>query len=182
MKGVVFVALSEMIQETNGHRVWNDFVSESKVESQGVYTSTEIYDDKEAGQLLNVISKKLDKTPNTILYIFGRYLIKYFHRKYPAFFNHDEFVNFMSSVGSVIHVEIVKISPQCSPPLIEVKNIGENHFFVHYSSKRKLCSLGHGLMAGAANIYQVNAEITHLSCMNDGNNHCVFEVKYKREM
>lgn len=47
MKGAVFVALSEMMQENYGHRFWNEVIEKSKLESQGVYTSAETYKDEE---------------------------------------------------------------------------------------------------------------------------------------
>lgn len=57
MKGVVFVALSEMIQNNYGHRTWNDIVDQSNLESKGEYTTTETYNDEEALALLKVISQ-----------------------------------------------------------------------------------------------------------------------------
>ena len=179
MKGVVFVALSEMIQEMYGHRAWNDFIKESKVESEGVYTSTEIYDDKESKQLLSVISAALGKKESDILYIFGLYLIKYFQTKYPESFRHDRFVDFMSSIGTTVHVEIEKLSPNCTPPLIKVLDVESNKFTVYYFSKRKLCRLAHGLMSGAAKIYKADVEINHISCRQEGDDQCLFEIKYK---
>lgn len=116
MKGVVFLALSEMIQGMYRHKVWNEFLDESKVPSGGIYTSTEIYDDNEADLLLNLISEKLKKKKTDILFVFGLFLIKYFKRKYPQKFKHEYFVDFMSSVGDIVHVEIEKINPSCTPP------------------------------------------------------------------
>ncbi len=179
MKGIIFVALSEMIQEMYGHKTWNEFLSDSNAPSKGIYTSTEIYEDKEATELLTVISRKLEKSPNDILYIFGIFLIRYFHKKYPSFFQDLSFVGFLESVDGRIHVEMQKLSPGSTPPLVKVISTDEKNIQIHYRSKRKLCSLAHGLLRGASKIYQVEINITHTLCMHKGNDYCEFQCTYK---
>nr|BDT27436.1 heme NO-binding domain-containing protein [Bacteriovorax sp. HI3] len=181
MKGVVFIALSSMIQQLYGHRVWNEFLDESGVESQGIYTSTEIYDDKESQLLLDTISRKLGKEQGEILHAFGTYLIKYFYRLYPQLFDHVNFLSFMRSIDSNVHPEIEKISPRLIPPVVQVVSSNENGFSIKYSSKRKLCHLAHGLIAGAAKIYKEDVVIRHISCMREGRDCCMFEVLYRRK-
>ncbi|MBY0415609.1 MAG: heme NO-binding domain-containing protein [Bdellovibrionales bacterium] len=179
MKGIIFVALSEMIQEMYGHKAWNKFLSESKVTSKGVYTASEIYDDKEATDLLGTISKELDKSPKDILYIFGIYLIKFLNRKYPKYFNENTFLEFIDSIDKIIHVEILKIYPDITPPHVILVSSNQSNFIIHYSSKRKLCSLAHGLIKGASKIYKVDIEITHTNCMLKGNDCCEFHCTFK---
>lgn len=181
MKGIIFVALSEMIQKMYGHKVWNNFLSDSQVGSQGIYTAAENYDDKEADLLLNSISKGLGKNKNDILYIFGLYLIKYYKRKYPASFAPKNFIDFMLSIDKVVHVEIGRISPNSTPPKLKILDIEKDKFIMHYFSKRKLCHLAQGLTCGAARIYGVDIECKHLECMHDGKDHCVFEVTYRKD-
>lgn len=179
MKGVVFVALSEMIQNNYGYRTWNEIIDQSNLESEGVYTTTESYNDEEAVKLLQVISQKLNKRSSDVLKLFGLYLIKFFNRRYPQFFESKNLTDFLLSIESIIHVEIKKISPGCAPPNIKAKVIDDETLVVYYSSSRKLCSLAIGLIKGSSKIFGEKIDIEHGICMHDGNDHCELIVRKK---
>ncbi|MDO9181264.1 MAG: heme NO-binding domain-containing protein [Bacteriovorax sp.] len=179
MKGVVFVALAEMIQGKYGHRTWNEIIEKSQVESAGVYTAAETYKDEEALQLLAVISEKLSARSDEVLSIFGIFLIKYFKKKYPQFFETNNFPDFLCSIDNIVHVEIKKLAPDSIPPKVLATIIDSNHITVVYFSKRKLCYLAKGLIKGASHIYGVNAEVEQTKCMHNGHEHCEFLIKIK---
>jgi predicted hydrocarbon binding protein len=180
MKGIVFVALSEMVQEKFGHGFWNETISKANLPSEGIYTSAENYDDSEALSLLTVISSKLSKAPDEILKIFGIHLINSFHLRYPKFFNGNTYLSFLKSVDLVIHVELKKIYPETNLPKIFVTNEStEENIVVYYYSKRKMCSLAHGLMKGAAGIFNKQVRIVHEKCVLKGDEDCIFHITTK---
>jgi predicted hydrocarbon binding protein len=169
-----------MIQEKYGHHTWNEILASSKVESHGVYTAAETYKDEEATKLLEVICIRLKAKSDDVLNIFGIYLIKYFHKKYPHFFNGKDFPNFLCSVDSIVHAEIRKLSPDSTPPRIQTQILSPTSLSVVYISNRKLCALAKGLLKGASQIYGINVEIDHTKCVNDGHQNCEFIVKTKQ--
>lgn len=179
MKGIVFVALADMIQEKYGHRTWNEIIAGSKVESQGVYTTAETYKDEEATKILDTICKKLNADSEEVLNKFGIYLIKYFQKRYPYFFEDKSYEEFMKSVDAIIHQEIKKLSPNAHPPKIHFVSLSNNKFKLHYSSKRRLCALARGLTLGAADIYGSEITIEHTNCMHNGNKDCEFTITLK---
>lgn len=172
MKGVVFVALGEMIQDKFGHRIWNEIIVESNLESEGIYTTAESYKDEEAIKLLNTISYKLKKKKSDVLKLFGIFLIKYFQNKMPHFFLNKNFDSFLDSIGSVVHLEIKKLSPENTPPQINTLRIDNKTTHVFYKSNRKLCALAIGLIKGASHIFNENIEVGHLKCMHEGHEEC----------
>lgn len=179
MKGVVFVALGEMIQDKFGHRLWNEIIDDSRVESGGVYTTAENYKDEEALALLETISAKLKKEKADILKLFGIFLIKYFEKKTPHFFENKSFDSFLDSIDTVVHIEIKKLSPENIPPQIIAEKINNKSTRVFYKSKRKLCSLAIGLIKGASHIYGENIEVDHVHCMHNGFDRCEFLITKK---
>jgi predicted hydrocarbon binding protein len=179
MKGVVFVALAEMIQNKYGHQFWNNVVSKSELESEGVYTAAATYKDEEANKLLASIASKLDKKSNDVLKIFGIYLAGYFNKKYPQFFSSDGFFDFLASVDNIVHVEIKKLSPDSTPPKIQTIKLSEKEMTLLYFSKRKLCPLAIGLIKGSSHIYGINVDVEHTKCMHDGHEFCEFFITIK---
>lgn len=180
MKGVVFVALAEMMQNNYGHRTWNDILEKSQLESQGIYTVAETYKDEEAIKLLQVISVKLNKSSDDVLKLFGFFLFFYFSKHYPHFFHAKKFSDFLLSVDEIIHTEIKKISPSSNPPQIKATIINDHNINVSYSSNRKLCSLAIGLIKGAAKMYGHSVVVEHLQCMHDGHQKCELLLKIDR--
>lgn len=180
MKGIVFVALAEMVQERYGFKAWNDLIESSNLESNGIYTNSMSYDDKEALILLEKISTKLNKSQSDVLKIFGIFLMKYFIKRYPQYFQTDDFISFMMLVEGKIHADLKIVSTESRPPLIKCKVIEEKKVIsVIYKSDRKMCSLAIGLIKGASHHFLENIEIEHLKCMHDGHDECELLVRIK---
>lgn len=177
MKGVIFVALGELIQSKFGIEEWDNAIENSNLQSEGIYTAGKFYDDSEIVSILTYLSKRLNKNPKKLLYIFGIYLIKFFYLKYPSYFKTARFETFLSEIDRIIHTEILKIYPELAPPRII---FDEKTNIVIYKSKRKLCFLAMGLIKGASTIYNTNIYISHGNkCLNNGDDYCEIIIKKK---
>ena len=180
MKGVVFVALADMMQEKYGHHFWNNVINESNLESKGIFTSAANYNDQEAIKLLSIISNKIGKPTDVVLKIFGIYLLKFFSTRYPQFFENKNLLSFYTSLDNIVHVEIKKLAPEVTPPQVLVKEIiSNNEYILTYRSPRKLCPLAIGLIKGASHYYRENIEIEHTICMNAGHDSCEYLIRVK---
>jgi len=179
MKGVVFVALADMIQSRYGYKYWNEVVTESKVESNGIYTSAESYDDKEVFQLIDVLTFKMKEKSENVLKLFGLYLLKYYSSRYPQYFENKNLEEFLSSINDLHRLEIKKLTPDSRPPVVVVNKFDEKLEII-YKSDRKLCSLAFGLIKGASHFFNEPIELKECNCMKHGHSECVFELTYKK--
>jgi hypothetical protein len=178
MKGVVFVALEDLVQERFGLSKWNKIIRDSKIKSEGIYTRGEFYDDKELFSLLEFMSIELKKKKENLQMIFGVFLIKYFYKQYPLLFVNHTFDTFLLSINNIVHSEIKKLNAEASPP--EIQYDPETKEII-YKSNRKLCFLAYGLIKGSAEIFNYSITLQHddNECMLKGCNHCKFIIKEK---
>ena len=79
MKGIIFTEFLELVEKKFGLAMVDDIIEESKVESQGIYTSVGTYPSHEMFQLIGVLSEKTKLTKDQLLQTYAEY-----------FFNHIE--------------------------------------------------------------------------------------------
>lgn len=176
MKGIIFVALSEMIQESHGHKLWNQVVQNGQLESEGVYTSASIYNDSEVVQLLSTLSKIFNEDINKLEVFFGRYLFNFFRKKYPDLFVSLSYKDFLKTLDANIHFEIKKMNPDATPPRMSVLEINEKEIEVIYKSKRKMCRLAEGLLVAAGEMFGEVVTVHHSECMRKGDGRCCLVI------
>lgn len=175
MKGAVFVALGDMITEQHGVAVWHQVLDSAG--EDGVYTATVNYDDDRLYQLVGAICERLNVEATDALKLFGRYLFGALHASAPIFADSKTtFLDFIDSIGSVIHIEVFKLDDQARPPHIMVSSVDDKTADLTYRSDRKLCFLAEGLLHGAADHYGVQIEIHQTQCMHNGADECVLRI------
>lgn len=177
MKGIIYVVLADMIQEKYSLREWNEIVDKADVKSKGIYTAAANYDDEEAFSLLKVICEKYNKTSENVLKIFGLYLMKKFHAKYPHFFEQKDLFEFLIKIDSEAHHEFKKISPDSKTPKLLGKIINSHEMILFYHSERKLCHLAEGLIKASSVIFNTAIDIEHRACMHNNHECCEFVIR-----
>jgi predicted hydrocarbon binding protein len=175
MKGVIFIALNDMIVEKSGLAAWITILDQASLD--GIYTATENYSDAELFKLVGVISSELNLDQEQTLCAFGEYLFDVLHNSHTMFADSKRnFFDFIGSIDGVIHVEVHKLDNNACPPLIKVIKQEHRTATLMYQSKRKLCHLAVGLLAGAAKHYGIEISIEQTLCMHDDHGHCEFQV------
>lgn len=175
MKGAVFVALSDMITEQHGIAVWHKVLDDAG--EDGVYTGTMNYDDERIYKLVGAICENFNLEVADTLRAFGEYLFGALHASAPVFAeSKTNFLDFIDSIGSVIHLEVFKLDDQARPPYIEVINRTDSTADLVYRSDRKLCFLAEGLLNGAAAHYGVAIQIAQPECMHNGAESCLLRI------
>ena len=171
MKGAVFIALNEMIEEQHGLGTWLDILDQTGLE--GVFTSTETYPDEALFKIVAAVCETLKAPAPDVLRAFGEYLFDFLHKAHPVFAeSQSNFFDFISSIDGVIHVEIHKLDENAQTPKIWVERADESSATLSYQSPRKLCHLAEGLLKGAARYYGISIAMEHGQCMHDGAPHC----------
>lgn len=178
MKGVVFNLLEEAVQQEFGVEVWEDLLDDSGV--SGAYTSLGNYSDEEIVALVGAAAAKLGMTGAEVLRWFGEQAMPILRERYPALFaNHSSARSFVLSVNSIIHPEVRKLYSGANCPFFHFRE-GEDGRSVQmgYESSRKMCDLAHGFVKGAARLFCEEVDIVHHTCMNDGADKCLMEMRW----
>ena len=176
MKGIIFNLLEEVVATHVDEATWDGLLGQAGVE--GAYTSLGNYADEEFLKLLEVLSQRQGATMHETLRWFGHKAMPILSRRYPEFFvPHRNLRSFLLSLNDVIHAEVRKLYPGAEVPMFgfEVPQSAEprEDLVIHYRSKRKLCPLAGGFIAGAADYFRQRATISQRGCMLDGAPECV---------
>jgi len=177
MKGAVFIAFNQMIEDVMGIDQWEQLLHDVQPGSDGVYISVEEYPDAELFSMVAYLSEKTGTPVEVLVESFGHYLFSVLNKKYPIFSSQQEdFFDFVESIDGVIHREVRKLYDSPSLPSISCEREGQHILHVTYRSPRKLCFLAEGLIRGAARHYDVDYQLTHDTCMHKGSDHCLLTI------
>jgi predicted hydrocarbon binding protein len=168
--------LAEMVESQLGMKEWNRVIESAGLD--GVYTSSELYEDTELFGLVAIISERNGIPADDLVFAFGKFMLPGFIARYPYLLaDVDGFLAFLESIDSVIHVEVKKLHPDATTPVFHHIRLSENELQLQYNSERRLCRLAEGLVAGAAEHYNAHYSLTHEPCMHRGGDHCGFLIK-----
>ena len=147
MKGVVFTEFFRMVENTFGFEVADQIVTESKLESGGVYTAVGTYPATEMFALIGQLSKATGLNGAELQEAFGRYLFPRFAEGYPSLVEDSQgALDFLASIENYIHVEVLKLYPDAELPRFETKRIDETTLELIYHSKRRMSHFALGLI------------------------------------
>lgn len=173
MKGVVFTAFNDLVEQEFGIAVWEELLEAVNPDSHGIYTAVEDFPDDEMVAMLGELSKRTGIPAEELLRVFGKFLFAVLARRHAVFVDQQpDFFEFLSSIDGVIHKEVHKLYENPHLPVMDAKALDENTLQVSYRSPRKLCHLAVGLIEGAADHYASTVSVSHNRCMHDGADSC----------
>jgi hypothetical protein len=176
MKGIVFNLLEQVVVRHHGEAVWESLLDRTGL--SGAYTSLGSYPDAEVTALVGTASQMLGLPPDEVLRWFGREAMPLLAERFPAFFTpHHETLPFLQSVNGIIHPEVRKLYAGAGCPHFHFSDAPGGGLRIGYNSTRRLCSLAHGFIEGAASQFGERAEVEHLTCMNRGDERCNLVVR-----
>lgn len=174
MKGIVFTEFLDMVEKKFGYEVVDQIITESKLESDGVYTAVGTYPHSEVVQLLMNLSDAVKIDPAALLKEFGKYLFDTFLAGYPQFFSAvDNAFAFLHSIDKHIHVEVLKLYPDATLPKFHSEETADGTMIMTYNSERKMAALAEGLIEKSIAHYNENCTIISENLKEDGT-----EVKF----
>lgn len=174
MKGIVFTEFLDMVEAKFGYEVVDQIISESNLESDGIYTSIGTYPHSEVVSLLMNLSSEVKIDPAILLKEFGKYLFDAFLSSYPQFFTAvDNSFAFLHSIDNHIHVEVLKLYPDATLPSFQSEEIEDGTMIMTYKSERKMAGLAEGLIERSILHYDEKCSIESEKMNEDGS-----EVKF----
>ena len=154
MKGIVFTEFLEMVEQSFSPAMADRIIGATPSRTQGAYTAVGNYDHTELAGMVTALSQATDIPVPDLIRSFGRHMAGRFAASFGSFFSaHDNVLDFLASVDSVIHVEVLKLYPDAQLPRLKVMQRGEQHLALNYVSSRHLHDLALGLIEGAATHY-----------------------------
>lgn len=178
MKGIIFNALEEFVNENFGEGTFDFLVEKSLPDKEDTYVGPGTYSDEELFKIVETAVEVKNLDLEETLKGFGVFLFTILAGKYPQFLEpFDNAKDFIKTVHDIIHVEVRKLFPEAETPSFSFFNESKNTISLRYESKRKLFTLAEGLIEGAGNYY--NQKITiNRSDTNTDQGYCVFNLSF----
>ncbi|MFT7155402.1 MAG: hypothetical protein ACI8Q1_000403 [Parvicella sp.] len=174
MKGIVFTEFLNLVEDRFGLEILDNLLTKSNLESNGIFTSVGTYDHAEMVELVSNLSNIINIDVPKLLLIYGEHFFQVLHNSYPVFFqNIDSSLDFMESLESYIHPEVLKLYPDAELPRFISERPSNNHLELIYISSRKLAAFANGLMNATIKHYNEDVKVTIIPLQDD-----MSEVKF----
>jgi hypothetical protein len=174
MKAIVFTEFLELVEEKFGLEMVDHIISNSVLESEGIYTSVGTYSFSEMLQLLQHLSKKTDISIDNLLLVYAEHFFGVIEDSYPGLLEtYKDPIEMISSIENHIHVEVRKIYPDAELPTFEVVEKTKDSLVMIYTSSRAMHHFGLGLMNKTFEHFDSTATIELEKIKEDGT-----EVKF----
>lgn len=179
MKGVVFNLLEEFVTAQWGEDAYEKVLDQCPMKNGGVFVGPETYPDADLAAIVTVACRQLGVAPDDALRAFGRFMFPRLAEKFPVFVkDHTHPRAFLKTVHDVIHVEVRKLMPDATPPVIRWSEPNDRDLILTYDSHRGLCVLMEGLLDGTADYFKTPFGVTHARCSKHGSPTCEFALTF----
>ncbi len=155
MKGVIFNALFEMVEQQMDDALLERVIEGAKLPHMGGYTAAGNYPDSEMQALLQQLHQETGIAIPELLERFGVFLFDFLKNGYAHFFkNVTNAFTLLSLVHQYIHVEVKKLYPDALLPEFVVEEHTHQKLVLLYESPRAMGDLARGLIKATLNHYQ----------------------------
>ena len=174
MKGIVFTEFLDLVEERFGLEMVDAIISQSKLESKGVYTSIGTYSFSELLQLLQNLQTKTGISIDNLLLIYGEHFFSVIETNYKDLLSsYNDPIEMLASIENHIHVEVRKIYNDAELPTFIIKEKTKKTLILIYKSSRSMHHFGLGLMNKTFEHFNSKATIILEKIKKDGT-----EVKF----
>ncbi|AWB65363.1 hypothetical protein C2869_02420 [Saccharobesus litoralis] len=179
MKGLVFNMLQEYVEQNVGYEAWDKAINSCDLPSQGIYISSESYNDSEIFSLVGHLSEALATPAADLVRSFGQFLFFHLLPLAPqAAKEAKDLKSFLVMVENIIHVEVLKLYQDANLPSFDYSSKNSQHMTMVYRSPRKLCHLSEGLILSAAEHFKQKINLHQSQCMHSGAEACHIEIEF----
>lgn len=177
MHGMIFGELKKYVDTNLGGDSWVHLLEQAGLANR-VYIPVKEYPDKEAVQLVVTASAMTGIQISDLLKSFGIFMVPdlllLFRRQIQPDWN---LMDLYAQIEDTIHNVVRLRNPGAKPPQLRVERKSLDEVVIYYSSSRKMCSLGIGLIQGIADTFDSPVNIHESTCMHHGDACCTISVK-----
>ena len=169
MKGIVFTEFLDLVEERFGLEMVDAIISQSKLESKGVYTSIGTYSFSELLQLLQNLKIQTGISIDNLLLIYGEHFFSVIETNYKDLLSsYNDPIEMLASIENHIHVEVRKIYNDAELPTFIIKEKTKKTLILIYKSSRSMHHFGLGLMNKTFEHFNSKATIILEKIKKDG--------------
>ncbi|AQS93232.1 hypothetical protein BXQ17_03685 [Polaribacter sp. BM10] len=169
MKGIVFTEFLDLVEEKFGIEMVDKIISQSTLESEGIYTSIGTYSFSEMLQLLKHLSENTNISIDNLLLVYAEHFFSVIENSYPGLLaTYKDPIEMISSIEDHIHIEVRKIYPDAELPTFIVEEKTEDSLVLIYKSSRAMHHFGLGLMNKTFEHFNSTANIVLEKIKEDG--------------
>lgn len=162
MKGFIFTEFLDLVEAKFGFAMVDKIINQSKLKSNGAYTSVGTYDFSEMLRLLTNLSDNTDISIDDLLLVYSKHLFQVLIRSYPKLIEKfNDPIEFLASIQNHIHVEVMKIYPDAQLPNFKTIKHSDNKLIMLYTSERALYMLGRGLIDESFIHFNMKGSVTY---------------------
>ncbi|WP_028889271.1 heme NO-binding domain-containing protein [Tenacibaculum ovolyticum] len=174
MKGIVFTEFLDLVEDKFGLEMVDKIISQSTLESEGIYTSIGTYSFSEMLQLLENLSKNTAISIDDLLLVYAEHFFSVIEKSYPGLLaTYKDPIEMLASIEDHIHIEVRKIYPEAELPTFVIKDRKDKSLVMIYKSSRAMHHFGLGLMNKTFEHFNATATIVLEKIKEDGT-----EVKF----
>ncbi len=179
MHGSMFFLLNQFVVRNYGNETWLLLMkmagaTESQHDIHKNYPAAEMFSIlTAASEVTNIPEDKLKEN-------FGEYLVPTLLSMYKHHINPEwKTFEMLENTELVMHKAVRKQENEASPPVLQITRVHDKLLIIDYYSKRRMVSLGIGIIKGIAKFYN-EADKINVECMNDPNDERVqIRVEFK---
>lgn len=169
MKGIVFTEFIEMVEDRFGMLTVDSMIEKAALGHSASYTAVGTYPHEEMVKLVVALSESTGMALSDLLFTYGQHFFTVLEKSYPTFFERQtSALNFLESIESYIHPEVLKLYPDAELPHFDMDRLAEGHLNMTYHSTRKMGEFAHGLILGTLAHFREEADITIVPLEADG--------------
>lgn len=174
MKGIVFTEFLDLVEDKFGLEMVDKIISQSTLESEGIYTSIGTYSFSEMLQLLENLSGNTAISIDDLLLVYAEHFFGVIEKSYPGLLaTYKNPIEMLASIEDHIHIEVRKIYPEAELPTFVIKDRKDKSLVMIYKSSRAMHHFGLGLMNKTFEHFNATATIVLEKIKEDGT-----EVKF----
>lgn len=163
MKGVIAIAIRDLVKEKFGNAKWEEILKRSDIKNDRLFMPTTDIDDQLIVNMINSVCEVLGVSLGQVSEVFGDYWVNVYAPKiyYPYFNNARNAKEFLLQMDNV-HVALTKLIPNARPPRFEYEWKDEKNLLMTYKSHRGLVALMDGLIRGVGNYYKEELKVNQI--------------------
>lgn len=171
MKGVVFTEFLDMVEGKFSADMVDEIIEITNPPNGGAYTTVGTYPHEELVAMVIALSEKTAIATKTLVFVFGQHLFDRFFVRYPNFFEGvSTAFDFLSTIESIIHVEVKKLYPDAQLPRFVTEKHTQTELILVYQSARHFGDLAEGLMQGCIEHFNERINVVREDIPTDDGN------------
>ena len=182
MHGLIVNQLRQYVVVSYGRAAWADALEVAGVTLRdGPPAIHHIYPDAEVVAIVRALAAAHgggDAGIPALLEDFGAFLAPTLLRVYEPLVRPEwRTLDVIENVEEGIHTAVRARNPGAGPPRLSARRRSPTEVEIIYTSPRRMCTLGEGIVRGLAAHFGEQVAVTQPTCMHRGDDHCLIQVR-----